>query len=325
MKPTEVKAIASLLLEYQDRILARLGRQPVADWAVRLVKNAAVHLPGRLLHLEDGQAAAFALWDVREGRAILKWHFASPRWLEAADWRGELQRRVIAELEADPTIRSVEVRFTVPPALLEDDTAEHTETLGLERLDAVIVEAPTQAPHPSVRRRDTLTVPEADRLAEANARAMAPGYRLEYWNDLHSERALDVVAAAWDPVATALGYDRADHAEALRAFVRQERPPTFDIDVSGVAFAPDGRTIVGVIVASVPTATIGHLAVHPDHRGRGLGRALFARCLSGYARRGFETCRLTVPTAVPALAAFWQRFHLREVGPAPIWYKVFTR
>jgi len=78
--------------------------------------------------------------------------------------------------------------------------------------------------------------------------------------------------------------------------------------VSGRADAPlvvrrDGRPVgFNLCMRSGETAVIDLIAVHPDHHGRGLGRALVLGALDHYRRRGIST--MTVGTQVDNGASF---------------------
>ena len=65
--------------------------------------------------------------------------------------------------------------------------------------------------------------------------------------------------------------------------------------VGGVLCGHDGRR-----------GYLHHLAVHPDHRRRGIGRALVHACLNSLAVVGIDKCHLFVRTDNPDARAFWQ-------------------
>jgi len=49
-----------------------------------------------------------------------------------------------------------------------------------------------------------------------------------------------------------------------------------------------------------------HLAVHPDHRRRGLGRRLAERCLAALLEEDIEKCHLFVRSENERARAFWR-------------------
>ena len=87
---------------------------------------------------------------------------------------------------------------------------------------------------------------------------------------------------------------------------------------AGLSFiALDGGTIVGTVRlwevsagADRPALLLGPLAVHPDHRGRGIGAALMRHALKAAARRGHRAVLLVGD------AAYYARFGFSAAGTA---------
>ena len=80
--------------------------------------------------------------------------------------------------------------------------------------------------------------------------------------------------------------------------------------------AGDGTRLAGAILAGHDgrRGTIGHTAVAPEFRGRGVGRALVAAALEALARQGIAKVNLVAFARNGAGNAFWARmgFAARE-------------
>ena len=57
---------------------------------------------------------------------------------------------------------------------------------------------------------------------------------------------------------------------------------------------------------------IYHLAVHPDYRGRAIGRALVDFCLAGLAREGIRRCNAIVYAKNANAQSFWSHLGWRQ-------------
>ncbi|WP_274585706.1 GNAT family N-acetyltransferase [Neisseria leonii] len=83
----------------------------------------------------------------------------------------------------------------------------------------------------------------------------------------------------------------------------------------------EGGRLVGILIAVVgyptaPTAHIGLLLVHPDSRGRGVGRALHEAYLARLGERaGIRTLRLGIVSGNARLAEpFWRSLGYEDSG-----------
>ncbi len=74
-----------------------------------------------------------------------------------------------------------------------------------------------------------------------------------------------------------------------------------DIAENRVWVAVEGDEIVGCLflVPGDGFLTLTNVAVHPDHRGKGLGRVLMAFCEDEARRQGFTEMRLNTHAAMP--------------------------
>jgi predicted N-acetyltransferase YhbS len=134
---------------------------------------------------------------------------------------------------------------------------------------------------------------------------------------IRSERRAD--AAARDALLD-LAYGPA-RLEKPSQRLRAGRPPA-----RGLSFAAfDGGAIVGTVRlwevsagADRPALLLGPLAVHPDHRRRGIGSALVRRALKAASRRGHRAVLLVGDVA------YYGRFGFSAEPTARLWLPGLT-
>ncbi len=83
------------------------------------------------------------------------------------------------------------------------------------------------------------------------------------------------------------------------------------------------RRITGIIVLwlIVDEAHIATIAVHPDYRGRGIGRALLVEALVKAIQQGASTATLEVRESNLAAQHLYRRFGFEVVGRRPRYYR----
>ena len=106
-----------------------------------------------------------------------------------------------------------------------------------------------------------------------------------------------------------VGLGPGDTAEGVAAFLARNSglsPAAFDASAAMV-----GCTLCG---HDGRRGTIYHLAVRPDHRHRGVGRALVDFCLTRLAAQGIHRCNALVYATNEDGQAFWTRagWHRRD-------------
>ena len=81
-----------------------------------------------------------------------------------------------------------------------------------------------------------------------------------------------------------------------------------DIAQNHVWVARDQHIITGGLILSIdaPQAYLMNVAVHPDHGGHGIGRALMDTALTAARTAGCDTIRLTTHAAMPGNVALYQ-------------------
>lgn len=97
-----------------------------------------------------------------------------------------------------------------------------------------------------------------------------------------------------------IGLSQADSREGIRLYL--ERNP-------GMSFvATSSDAVVGAVLGGHDgrRGYIHHLAVHPNHRRRALGRRLVDHCLAALAREGIQKCHLFIMNHNQAGFGFWK-------------------
>lgn len=98
-----------------------------------------------------------------------------------------------------------------------------------------------------------------------------------------------------------IGLSQADEPGSIRRYLERN---------SGQSFTAreEGR-LIGVVLCGHDgrRGYLHHLAVDPDHRGRGLGRELARRGLDALRAEGIDRCHLFVQRPNEAAARFWSR------------------
>jgi len=107
------------------------------------------------------------------------------------------------------------------------------------------------------------------------------------------------VRTLWE-TCEGIGLNDADRPEAIDAYLQRNPGMSFvarqdDALVGAVLCGHDGRR-----------GYLNHLAVHPAHRGEGIGRRLVAHCLEALEEAGIAKCHLFIFTDNPAGRAFWR-------------------
>ena len=113
------------------------------------------------------------------------------------------------------------------------------------------------------------------------------------------------VIALWQS-SEGVGLSSADSPERIAAYLARNPGLSFVIRVDGelvgaVLCGHDGRR-----------GYLHHLAVRPDQRGRGIGRALVDACMQALAREGIDKCHLFVFKENVDGLAFWRKVGWKE-------------
>lgn len=111
----------------------------------------------------------------------------------------------------------------------------------------------------------------------------------------------DAVLALWK-VTEGVGVGKADEPQAIRRYL--ERNP----GMSFVARGADGALLGAVLCGhDGRRGYVHHLAVRPECRGQGIGRALIDRCLEALAAEQIDKCHLFVFRNNQVGRAFWEK------------------
>jgi len=102
-----------------------------------------------------------------------------------------------------------------------------------------------------------------------------------------SIEAYDQVILLWE-LCEGIGLSGADSKSNIQHFLKKNPGMSF--------IALDNNTIVGAVLSGSDgrRGYIHHLAVHPEYRNRGIGRALVERCLAVLMSIGIQKCHLFI-------------------------------
>jgi N-acetylglutamate synthase-like GNAT family acetyltransferase len=105
--------------------------------------------------------------------------------------------------------------------------------------------------------------------------------------------------------------------------------PSFDDSTACLWIAEiDGKTIgsIGIVPDSKSEAQLRWFLVHPDHRGRGLGRELLDKALQFSRNRGFKSVFLWTVSDLKIAAHLyqWAGFRKTEEKTHQVWGKTIT-
>jgi ribosomal-protein-alanine N-acetyltransferase len=90
--------------------------------------------------------------------------------------------------------------------------------------------------------------------------------------------------------------------EIEQASFKEPYPPAYLDNLASYAsdtflVVEENGQVVGYVIATIETNYLGHIisiAVHPEHRGKGLGKLLMKNIIDLLARKGISTIRLEV-------------------------------
>ena len=117
-----------------------------------------------------------------------------------------------------------------------------------------------------------------------------------------SIRDYDAVVALWESVdGIGLDLEDADSRAGVRSYLRRNRGMSF--------VARQGNKLVGAVLCGHDgrRGYLHHLAVAPDCRRKGIGRALVGRCLVALRAAGIRRCHIFVFGGNLKAQRFWER------------------
>lgn len=128
-----------------------------------------------------------------------------------------------------------------------------------------------------------------------------------------------------DDIADVVAIERTVFADAwsVESFLAEvERNPEIGWPVVIRDESEEGRVIAYAVTwFIVDEVHIGNIAVHPDHQGRGLGRALLSSILAAGVRRGMVYATLEVRPSNAAALALYESFGFRQVARRKSYYR----
>jgi ribosomal protein S18 acetylase RimI-like enzyme len=111
---------------------------------------------------------------------------------------------------------------------------------------------------------------------------------------------LEAVAVVWN-ATEGVGMNESDGPEQLRGFL--DRNPGLSL------IARDGSRLVGAVLCGHDgrRGFLYHLAVLPEYRNRGLGRAMVERCLKSLSMLGLLRCNILIYVDNHSGEQFWKK------------------
>jgi ribosomal protein S18 acetylase RimI-like enzyme len=111
---------------------------------------------------------------------------------------------------------------------------------------------------------------------------------------------LEAVTQLWN-TTEGVGLNESDGPEQLRAFL--ERNPGLSL------VAHDGSRLIGAVLCGDDgrRGFLYHLAVLPEYRKQGVGRAMVERCLDALGARGLRRCNILMYVDNHSGEQFWKR------------------
>jgi ribosomal-protein-alanine N-acetyltransferase len=134
--------------------------------------------------------------------------------------------------------------------------------------------------------------------------------------DLEQVQAIDRISFSLPWPASAYQYELHSNPMSLLWVAEAETP-------GGVLYRQNDRRIVGMIVVwlILDEAHIATIAVHPEHRGRGIAQGLLVTALKRAIRKGSQKATLEVRANNIAAQRLYSRFRFEVVGGRPRYYR----
>ena len=263
--------------------------------------------------MERGRLQAVCLYDDAE----------KPRGFAAWRWHGDDHAQVI-------------VQYVLPivPSALGEALVDYIFSELMRAHDVQVIEARMRDSSPGVRaawvRHDAVFF-ERCRLIRTLGQVPVPilptppGYRIERWTEgLLPQIDAISLAAHQDGIEAVAVPELAEGSVTARVLgARPSDEKQWRSDISLVAIDRTNRVVGCVAVTEASgDAVVLDLAVHPQHRRRGLGRLLLARSMAACRAAGLATVTVGVTTRNPARCLADQLgFQPATCGEVAIWWR----
>jgi len=276
----------------------------------RLIREVARHqeLPGYVAMTGD-ETIGFSFYVIEGNRCSIGDIYVS------RDWRGRgadrmMAKAIIDRLDRLPRMRRIESQYV---NIGNAAATEFFQARSFKRYDRFYMLADAQA------------------FAGAPIRAESDGdsnILVRPWRDEDFADAAKIVQRSYrgEPDSLINSQYRTEEgcAELLSILTDHIWCGDFLPDVSRVALDREGRSRVGVLIASRIASRSGHIgqiSLLPSYQKRGIGRRMVYAALAEFKERGFLTASLAVTSAnLPALHLY-QSCGFRTVHSFPVFYK----
>ncbi len=248
--------------------------------------------------LSQGEVAGYGYSVLEDNKGLVGDLYLRPPW-RGPEGEARLLRLMIEALAGVPNIRRVESQLM----LLEPGT----------------VHALARAYPVRLHERVLMTF-DLSRLELCADGESTVGVRIEPWADYQHQAAAGIITLSYrDHVDSEINDQYRSLPGAHRFLYNIVQYPgcgNFFRAASYVAFDSATGTPAGMVLCSTVAPETGHitqLCVTPGAQGRGLGRALLGRALSGFRARGLKRVTLTVTVANATALGLYRRIGFQEV------------
>jgi len=277
--------------------------RPSADLVRRFVRMRA--LSGWAL-VAAGEVIGYSYFVAEDGKGLIGDLYVLAQF-RSTELENRLLEAALTSLFADGQVRRVEAQLMLLEAPLERPVPYRQWWRGYRRYFMVA------------------DLAGVDRLPRS---ASADQIRIERFRESLEEEAARLIAAAYRGHIDSQINDQYRSVSGARRFlaniVQYPGCGSFHAPASLVAFEPTSCELVGLSLASLVSARVGHITqicTAPEARGRGVGYELLRRSMIELARARCAKVSLTVTAANWRAVRLYERtgFHLLRIFAAYVW------
>lgn len=258
---------------------------------------------------QDGRVLGYGFFVYEGSKGVIGDLFVSQRVLgNRRDIEEQLLAHVIETLQQSPGVHRIEAQLLLYPA---ESMARPFVEQGFRRYPRLFMSLPLEG-----------------QWHNGNLAAQFPDIEFRKWSEEEFQGVASVITAAYrDHVDSEINDQYRTTAGSMRFLNNIVRFPgcgQFDGESSLVARSRLTKAPLGVILCSRVRSDVGHITqvcLTPEHRRRGLGRALISATCAELQRRHCKTLSLTVTEANTSAVQLYERmgFKTLHVFDAFVW------